>query len=247
MQNGALPLERSELFTGLPRRAILDIARQSQLRSLKKGSFAFLQGAPARHAHVVIEGAMKIVQSGPGGEQLLIRLIGPGETFGTIALFTDGRYPADAIAKLDSVEARWTAPALRAIMTKYPTVSSNVIRVLGARLQEVQRRLREIGTEPAEARMAKVLLRMAKVQRQDEDQARVILLLSRRDVAELAGTTIYTASRILAEWERRSILRSSRGCLTIVDATGLAKIGSAERARRIGVATGNSDAPAKIS
>lgn len=79
-----------EFFQGLPRSALETIAAAARLRRLPKDLRIFSQGDDSMRAHAVIEGAVRIAQSGSDGAQIIIRFIEPGEMFGTVALFTDG-------------------------------------------------------------------------------------------------------------------------------------------------------------
>lgn len=165
---------------------------------------------------------MKIVQSGADGEQLMARLIRPGDTFGTAAFYIGGLYPADAIAANSVVEARWPRYVFEAMVKKHPEIALNLVQIVGARLQELQARLREMASERVERRVANALLRIAL--KEQEDEGGVRLPLSRRDIAELAGTTVYTASRVLASWQRSGIASSSRATVTILRPGALAAI-----------------------
>ena len=66
--------------------------------------------------------------------------------FGTVSLFTDGRYPADAITLAETLEASWSEAELLELIHRYPQIGINVIRIIGRRLQEVQERVRELAT-----------------------------------------------------------------------------------------------------
>jgi hypothetical protein len=48
---------------------------------------------------------------------VVVRFIGPGTMFGTVAMFTDGCYPADATPIADRLEASWSAAGLMNPMT----------------------------------------------------------------------------------------------------------------------------------
>ena len=67
--------------------------------------------------HTLLEGRVKILQSRPDGGQSVIRFIGPGEMFGTVAALMDRPFPADAVAVVDSTEIYWTVAAMRRLMT----------------------------------------------------------------------------------------------------------------------------------
>lgn len=222
-------LADSDLFRGLPPRALADIAQRASVVAHARGARIFLQGQALAHAHLVLHGQAKIVQSSAGGEQVIVRLIRPGETFGTVGLYMDGLYPAEAVALSEMTEARWPARAFNHLVKKYPEIALNLVRLIGERLQQVQARLRELSTERVEQRVASVLLHAALRERRSRDGVR--LPLSRRDIAELAGTTMYTASRVLSAWQRRGIAMSGRASVTILRPDALAAISSGERAK----------------
>jgi hypothetical protein len=48
--------------------------------------------------------------------------------------------------------------------------------------------------------------------------------LSREELAQLAGTTLFTVSRLLGEWQDRRLVSARREAVLIADAAGLAAI-----------------------
>jgi CRP-like cAMP-binding protein len=132
-----------ELFQDLPSAALDDVLTSARVWRLPRETRIFNQGDAGR-AHALIEGSIRISQSGSDGAQIVMRFIAPGEMFGTVALFTDGRYPADAITLTASLEASWSEAELFVLMGRHPQIAINVIRVIGKRLQEVQDRLRGV-------------------------------------------------------------------------------------------------------
>src|SRR5208337_2940122 len=145
------------------------VAAAARRRRVPRGTRIFNQGDEAVRAHAVIEGGVRISQTGADGGQVVLRFIGPGEIFGTVTLFTDGCYPADATALADTLEASWSEPELLDLMTRYPQIAINAVRIIGQRLQEMQNRTRELATPhlctcaqaPAEGRQFPGLTRTA--------------------------------------------------------------------------------------
>jgi CRP/FNR family transcriptional regulator, nitrogen oxide reductase regulator len=205
-----------ELFRGLPDAALAAVAAAARVRRLPKDLCIFNQGDEGVRAHAVIEGGVRIAQSGSDGAQVVVRFIGPGEMFGTVALFTDGRYPADAITLSETLEASWSESELFELMARYPQIAVNVIRIIGKRLQEVQDRMRELATQRAERRVAHAVLRLARqAGHSTADGMAIEFPLRRKDVADISGTTLHTASRILTAWEKAGLLVTRNQRLTI--------------------------------
>lgn len=214
-----------ELLHGLPASALETAAGSARIRRLPKGLRIFNQGDDGGRAHAVIAGGVRIAQSGSDGAEVIIRLIGPGEMFGTVALFTDGCYPCDATTLSDTLEASWSEAELRLLIERHPQIAINVIRIIGRRLQEVQNRVRELATQRAERRVAHAVLRLARQAGQStSDGTAIEFPLRRKDVADIAGTTLHTASRILTAWEKAGLLTSRDRHLIIRRAEAIARI-----------------------
>ena len=218
-------LAAMELFRGLSAPALQTVAAAARVRRLAKDVRIFSQGDDGVRAHAVIEGAVRIAQSGSDGAQVIIRFIGPREMFGTVALFTDGRYPADAVTLSETLEASWNEAELLDLMTSHPLIAINVIRIIGKRLQDVQERVREFATQSAERRVAHAVLRLAsQAGHSTIDGTAIDFPLRRKDVADIAGITLFTASRILTAWEKAALLISHHQHLTIRQPTQILRI-----------------------
>lgn len=167
-------------------------------------------------AHALLQGSVRISQSGSDGAQVVVRFITKGEMFGTVALFTDHRYPADAETLSDCVEVSWSEAALASLMSRHSPVAINFIRIIGRRLQEAQERMRELATQRVEQRIAHTLLRLSRRAGRATPEGTIIELpLRRKDIADICGTTLHSASRILTPWEKAGWLRTREQHLTI--------------------------------
>ena len=218
-------LASADLFVGLPAPVLEIVAAVARRRRVPGGTRIFNQGDEGVRAHAVIEGGVRISQTGSDGAQVVVRFICPGEMFGTVALFTDRRYPADATAMGETVEASWSEPELLDLMTRYPQIAINAICIIGKRLQEMQNRMRELATQRAERRIAHALVRLAQQSGHSTAAGTAILFrLRRKDVADVAGTTLHTASRILTGWEKAGLLVSQHRRLTIRNTSELLRI-----------------------
>jgi CRP/FNR family transcriptional regulator, nitrogen oxide reductase regulator len=199
------------LFGGLDREGLVDVLRNARTRRVEKGTRIFSQGDEALTCYALIDGRVKIVQSGPGGEHLVVRFIGPGEMFGTLAVYTGGGYPADAEVVTDCVEISWPAAAMTDLMLRHPQIGLNMIRIIGRRLREVQNRLREAANERVERRIARGLTRLVRQGgRRTDVGIEIDFPLSRQDLAEMTGTTLHTVSRTLSAWEERGLVELGR-------------------------------------
>lgn len=220
----------TDLFAGLPLSVLKTVASAARERRIPAGAPIFNQGDKGIRAHIVIKGSVRISQYGTDGTHMVLRFIGPGELFGTVPLFTNRRYPADAIALTETTEASWSEAALLDLITRHPQIAINTIRIVGTRLQDAQERMRELGTQRADQRIARTLLRLARHSGHNTAVGTTIAFpLRRKDVADMAGTTLHTASRVLTGWERAGFLTSHRRHLTIRNLSRLTRIAEESR------------------
>lgn len=218
-------LASMELFRDLPAAALEHTLARARLHRLRGETRIFAQGDEATRAYAAIEGRVRISQSGSDGAQVVIRFVGPGEMFGTVALFTDRRYPAEAVTVTDSIGLSWSESDMLALMGRYPAIAINLVGVMGRRLQEVQERLREVATQSVERRVAHALLRLADTAGERTGQGTLIdFPLTRKLVAEMSGTTLYSVSRILTRWEKAGWLVTSNQRLTLCDRAEVSRI-----------------------
>lgn len=196
-------IARSDLFRDLSERGCADVIHCASVRHLPKGETIFVQDQMADRAHLLLTGRVRIMQGDADGGQLLVRFIGPGETFGTLGLFTGRRYPAHAATVISSTEISWTEASLLDLIERYPQIAVNLVKIAGERLRNSESRMRELATQRVERRIANTVLRLAeKAGHATENGTAINFPLSRKDIAEMCGTTLHTVSRTLTSWEK---------------------------------------------
>lgn len=186
------------------------LIESSRPRNVEEGGFFFLQGDPATHVHVLAHGQAKLLQSNPAGHQVSLRIIYPWQMFGALgAVRALAAYPATAQALEDSTSLTWKADAFKEFMQSRPHLSWGLMQLMTGYIQEMQSRYRELATERVEQRIARVVLRLAAQSGQQVEDG-IELALKRQDLAELSGATLFTVSRVLADWDRRGLVEAGR-------------------------------------
>lgn len=215
------------IFGGLGAAAVTGILRLGRQQELARGAALFTQGAAATALHLLLRGFLKVVQNGPDGRQIVIRVVGPREPAGVLALLgADQTYPATVLAMVPSLVLTWSGAALQEVRAHHPALVLNAMRALGARAQEAHARLGEASGDPVERRLAATVLRLAAQigHRCEGGSIAIGAPLTRQDLAELAGTTLATASRVLSAWTQAGILGGGRMRLVVRDRRMLARL-----------------------
>jgi len=204
-------LQQVSLFHNLGSDDLTKILERARTRRVEREAFFFQQGDTATALYVLTHGQVRLVQLSPDGNQILLRFIPPQELFGGIAVLGDTVYPASAQAVQDSIALGWDSATFMQLLETFPRLAINALRHLAQRIQELQQRNLELTTERVERRIAHALLRLVQASgRKVEGGVLIDLPLSRQDLAEMTGTTLYTVSRTLSAWQQRGIVEIGR-------------------------------------
>ena len=159
------------------------------------------------------------------GQQIIVRVVHPGDLFGFTRALGRSDYPGTATAAVDSLVAAWPTTSWDGFVEDNPHLAMNAIRTIGQRLDEAHTRIREMSTEEVERRVAHAVLRLVEqAGKRDEVGLRVDFPISRRDIAEMTGTTLHTVSRILSAWETQGLVEGGRQKLVVRDRAGLSRL-----------------------
>jgi CRP-like cAMP-binding protein len=121
----------------------------------------------------------------------------------------------------------WEYTRLQNLLVEYPQIRNNINQILSNRLNELEERFREVATEKVAKRLALALLRLLK-QVGKESQGGVEISLSREELAQMTGTTLFTISRILSKWGEEGFVLPHREAVLVRDARRLGEVGSEE-------------------
>ncbi|MCC7125337.1 MAG: Crp/Fnr family transcriptional regulator, partial [Acidobacteria bacterium] len=167
----------------------------------------------------------KLTQLTPEGHQVLLRLVAPSEAFGGIAAFGGAAYPVTAEAVTASAALEWPGRVMAGLMERHPRLAINALRFVSARLHELQVQYRQLATEKVERRIARALLRLVEqAGRRVESGVLIDLPLSREDIAQMTGTTVYTVSRVISRFEGEGVLEAGRQRMVIRNAPALLSV-----------------------
>jgi CRP-like cAMP-binding protein len=219
-------VRRSSLFKDVSIAVFEKVLSIGVLRPIEEGGFFFMQGDPATHAYVLVEGRVKMIQITPGGQQITLRIMTPGQTYGGIALLNpETGYPATAQAVENSIAMAWNTTHLRELAASEPSISLNTMQLMHGYITELQERQQALVTERVDQRIARVLLKLAAQSGKKVAEGVLIdMPLTRQDVAEMSGTTLYTVSRTLSQWERSGLLKIGRERVIIREPHGLVRL-----------------------
>jgi len=218
------------LFEKMSDESLDKILTHSLSRRVPPGEAVFEQGAAATHFFLLLHGRLKVTQVTAGGQQIIVRVVHPGDLFGFARALQRSDYPGTAIAAVDSVALSWPTQMWPDFIDHHPRLAVSAMQTIGQRLEEAHTRIREMSTEEVERRVAHAVLRLAKqAGRAEANGIRIDFPITRQDIAEMTGTTLHTVSRILSAWEGRGIVEGGRQKLLVRDLQALSVVAETQK------------------
>jgi CRP-like cAMP-binding protein len=216
-------LERSPLFSGVLPEDYNKILAGAHVKDLARGDKLYLEGDSVQQVLILTSGFAKVTQLGLSGAEVILRFGVPGDVLGAVELFSTGRHCTTAQAFRSCRALVWDARAFKAVVESFPVLHQNMVRILVRHLLELEERFREVATERVGLRVARQVVRLLETIGQPVGSA-IEIVLSREELAQMTGTTLFTVSRLLSAWEGRGLVRPRREAMTICDVPSLRAI-----------------------
>jgi CRP-like cAMP-binding protein len=218
-------LQKAALFKDLSSEELDSVIASAYWIKQEQDAFFFMEEDPAQVIYLLTKGKIKLSQVTPDGPQVLLGYISPGTEFGLLAVLNQTTYPISAQAVGVCEALAWNRDAFDQLLKKSHQITLNAMSILVGHIRDYQRQIQDLATQRVERRIARLLLRLAQQSGYKSDQGVVIdLPLTRQDIAEMTGTTLFTVSRTLKQWEKQGLILSKRGQVIIRFPHGVVKI-----------------------
>jgi CRP/FNR family transcriptional regulator, cyclic AMP receptor protein len=201
------------------RRRLRDTALR---RRYQRGEVVFHAGDAANSMHVVVSGHVSVQITTRTGDTAILTILGPGGTFGELALLAEDAERSATVTALDAVETflipRGDFLRLRA---RHPDMDKFLVELLAGYIRRADARVVEALYVPADKRVLRRLLAMTRVY--GDGGPGTVVPLTQDILASMAGTTRPTANQALRAAEADGFLTMARGLVRVDDPRGLAR------------------------
>jgi len=213
-----IALEEAEFYRALSRNRLARVRPLLIEKRFERGRLLMVAGEPAAYLWTLRTGEIRLFKSSAGGRTATLESLGPGEIFGAISALDEATYPTSVEGVSNG--SAWCLPrkTFLQLLAEEPGLGVEILKVVSRRLHEAHERVRSLAHDAAPSRLAQALLRAA-----SEGEAQV----TRRALAETAGTTVETAIRVLRGFERDRIIESEVGHVSVLDESALRRIAKA--------------------
>jgi CRP/FNR family transcriptional regulator len=204
-------LSRAPVFRRLSVEDREHLSRVSRVATYDRGAALFTEGDPSEFFYVVASGRVKVFKTTPAGKDVILEIFTAGDPLGAVAVYEGRPFPATAVALAPTTCVIIPRRDFFALLEQHPSLVRGLLLGLTHRLVELTSRIAELSGGRVEPRFARLFLKMADESGQRRAGGTLIpVQLSRQDLADLTGTTIETAIRIMSRWNKANVVRTER-------------------------------------
>jgi CRP/FNR family transcriptional regulator len=198
-------LRGCQLFVGLPRTDLENIAEVALVKSLDKGEYLFHEGDPARGFYVVQRGAVNVHRVNAAGKEQIIHVFRTGDSFAEVALASATGYPADARVIEATQVLLIHKEGILALLKRQPELALRMLGSMSSHLRVLVGQLEDLTLKDVETRLANWLVKRCP-DPLSEKPVLIELAMTKRVLAAELGTVSETFSRTLASFRERKLV-----------------------------------------
>ena len=208
-------LRRCRLFADLPKDDVDHIAALTVMKSLKKGEYLCFEGAPVYGFYVVAKGRIKVYRGTLLGEEQLIQVFGPTESFAEETLVSDLGYQAGACALENSLVLQVQKNGFLGLLRRQPELGWCLCKSMSRHIDSLVDKLGDLTLKDARTRLANWLIGRCP---NPESHApfTIELPVAKRVLAAELGTASETFSRTLAKFRKQRLVSVDGKMVTLL-------------------------------
>jgi CRP/FNR family transcriptional regulator len=210
-------IRKAPVFSQLDDRTLRAFVEQCQTIRVKAGGQVLRPSQPADRFFAVLSGQVKIYKLSPRGDEQILHLYGPGETFGEAAMWAKIDFPAHADAVEDARLLVVPRETLRRALTENAELAMGMLAGLSAKLREFNLLIERLSLMEVPARLAGTLLQLA----QKAGSPSFRLEQSKRELAAQIGAVPETLSRALAKMKKQGVIQVKGSQIRVLDMDAL--------------------------
>jgi len=146
------------LFQNLAPQYYDDLARIVRVKEIARNQFIFNEGDDGIGFYVIIAGRVKIYKMSPEGKEQILHILGPGEPFAEVAVFSGAHYPANAETLDDSSLFFFPKDDFIKLISRNPSLAMNMLAALSIRLKQFSHMIEALSLKEVPGRLAAHLL-----------------------------------------------------------------------------------------
>ncbi len=165
----------------------------------KKGQAIFYEGNSANGLYCINKGRVKLSKLGEDGKDQIVRFAKEGDILGYRSLLSNEAYQATATAMDDCYICLVSKDKFNELIEKDPRLSVSVIQLLSRDLRSAEQLLVNIAQKSVKERISEAIVVLKRTFGFRSDNKTLDVVLTRSEIADMAGTTTETTIRTLSQ------------------------------------------------
>lgn len=198
--------------------ALADLSTRGAVRRYDVGETLMHQGGPSDCLYVLLEGRVRVTVVDADGHELLLDLLGPGDTAGELSVI-DGRERSATVSALEpGCALRVPAPQFRGFLEQHPGAAVALLKVLAHRLRQSDDTRLRLAADRTDQRVARRLLELAARHGElDGTGVRITAPLTQAELASWVGASREGVSYALRDLREAGAITVDRRAITVHD------------------------------
>jgi len=211
-------LRNVPIFNELSDQELEKIAGLGIRKKYKKGSIILLEEETGAALFVIVSGKVKIVRMDDDGREVILSILGESDFFGEMAILDGLTRSASVVATSKSELFMIHRRDFLKLLNDYPLVAIALLRELTGRLRKADAQIKSLSLKDAAGRVANVVLQLADdIGMFRKGRVEIDELPLQQDLANMAGTSRETISRMIHKFIKKGYLQLQGNKLTIND------------------------------
>lgn len=217
-------LGRTPVLAGAPNELLSALAARATVRTLRRGDPVWHAGELASDFIVLAQGLVKVMRMTASGKGVFCACFGAPQSIGDIAVIRGIPYPA-TVSVLTPRATLVCVPAklFLQVVSESPHIAMQLAGNMGEKIGALHNKIDVLSAGAVEARLAMTLLKLSGQYGDElEDGGELLpISLTRRELSEIAATSLETVVRIMKRWERAGVLETQSQGFVIRDPSAL--------------------------
>ena len=214
-------LGRMPLFSAMSAHDLQHIAKATRERRLHKGEILFQRGDHTTGFYYVIFGQMKLAFSSPQGNEKVVEIVGPHQSFGEAVMFMDGNVPVFSQALTDTLLLHIARDAVFEQIDQDSGFARRMLAGMALRLHGMVRDVESYSLRSSVQRVVGYLLQQAEDSHDEASPTAIELPTSKQVIASRLNLTPETLSRIFHELSGAGLITVQGKRITLHDLSRL--------------------------
>jgi len=219
-------LRALRLFEKMPVTELAQLAKSASIHNHEGGSSVAEAEEPTKGGFIVLSGRLAVTKASPSGKELTVELLPPGDFWGVIRALDAATSETTIRAQVPSKLLWIPKNTLQLFADRNPAIYQTVLEEVSERLRRSHELSMSLAHSKVEARVISTLLTLApRIGKKGPDGNQPRIYITRKELADLTGTTPETAIRVTKNLEREGMLDLTRpGIIKIIAMDGLRRL-----------------------